>query len=167
MDSTERRTLRTTGLTSIELLVVIAIIAALCTIPSLPICAATPAEEQAFLATYKTAFEAKDEKTLQSFLYTKDADPTLLEFYKAMQSSGMGGKVTSIELLPLSPEDEEDAAKIKDSPAGKVRLPLAPTKKLVLEVTDVSSEGSSTSTSECFVAEVGGRLVVPVPAPVK
>ena len=167
MDSTERRTLRTTGLTSIELLVVIAIIAALCTIPSLPICAATPAEEQAFLATYKTAFEGKDEKTLQSFLYTKDADPTVLEFYKAMQSSGLGGKVTRIELLPLSPEDEEDAAKIKDSPAGKVRLPLAPTKKLVLEVTDVSSNGSSTSTSECFVAEVGGRLVVPVPAPVK
>ncbi len=167
MDSTERRTLRTTGLTSIEMLVVIAIIAALCTIPSLPICAATPAEEQAFLATYKTAFQAKDEKTLQSFLYTKDADPTVLEFYKAMQSSGLGGKVTRIELLPLSPEDEEDAAKIKDSPGGKVRLPLAPTKKLVLEVTDVSSNGSSTSTSECFVAEIGGRLVVPVPAAVK
>jgi len=143
------------------------VLAALCTIPSLPVCAATPAEEQAFLATYKTAFEGQDEKTLQSFLYTKDADPTVLEFYKAMQSSGMGGKVTRIELLPLSPEDEKKAAKIQDSPGGKVRLPLAPTKKLVLEVTDVSSGGSSTSTSECFVAEIGGRLVVPVPAPVK
>ena len=143
------------------------VLAALCTIPSLPVCAATPAEEQTFLATYKTAFQGKDEKTLQSFLYTKDADPTVLEFYKAMQSSGMGSKVTRIELVPLSPEDEKKATEIQDSPGGKVRLPLAPKKKLVLEVTDTSSNDSSTSTSACFVAEVGGRLVVLVPVPVK
>lgn len=140
---------------------------ALCAISISPSRAATPTQEQTFVATYKTAFEGKDEKTLQSFLYTKGADPMVVEFYKAMQSSGMGGKVTRIGLVELTPDDVRKAAEIQDSPTGKMRLPVTPTKKLVLEVKDVSSNGSSTSTSECFVGKVDGKLVVVVPARVK
>jgi len=137
------------------------------TLPAAPILAATAAQEQDFLATYKKAFEGKDETTLQSFLYAKGADPTVVEFYKAMQSNGMGGQVTRIDLVTLTPEQEKEATQVQDSPTGKVSLPLHPTKKLVLEVKEVSPEGSSTSTSECFVGEVDGKLVILVPAPVK
>jgi hypothetical protein len=142
-------------------------VAVLWTIPTVPIRAATPAQEQAFLASYQKAFEGSDEKTLRSFLYTKDADPTVVEFYKAMQSSGMGGKVTRIELVALTPDQEKEAGQLQGTPTGKARLPLPPTRKLVLEVAHVIPEGSSKSTSECFVAEVDGKLVILVPTPVK
>jgi hypothetical protein len=129
--------------------------------------AATPAEEKAFLARYEKAFESKDERTLQSFLYTKGADPMVVEFYEAMQSSGIGSEITRIALVPLTAEEERKAGETQDSPSGKVRLPFSPTRKLVLEVKEASSNGSSTSTSECYVGEVDGRLVILVPAPVK
>ncbi len=54
--------------------------------------AGTPAQEKAFIDKYKTAFEAKDTATLESFLYAQGADPAILGFYKMMQSSEAGEK---------------------------------------------------------------------------
>ena len=128
---------------------------------------AAPANEKGFLDTYKKAFESKDEATLKSFLYTKGADPTILEFYTMMLTSDMGGKLASIELRDLTPEDVKKATAIQPLPSGgDAKLPLNPTKKLVLKIETKDANGSSTSSSETFVAELDGKFVIPVPGPV-
>jgi hypothetical protein len=98
------------------------------------------ADEKAFTEKYKTALEAKDTATLESFLYTQGADPQIVEFYKMMQSSGAGGKIC---------------------------LTLKPTKKLVITTEQKSSEGSASSTSTNFIAEKDGKFVIPVTGPCK
>jgi hypothetical protein len=134
---------------------------------ALGIVAATPEQEKAFTDKYKTAMEGKDTATLESFLYTKGSDPTALEFYKMMQSGGGGEKISSIELVNLTPEDVKKATSPMDGPTGKVCLNLKPTKKLVIKVEQKDSSGSSSSSSENFVAEKDGKLVIPVPGPCK
>jgi len=55
-----------------------------------------------------------------------------------------------------------------DSPmGGKVCLTLKPTKKLIIKVEKKDANGSSTSTSENFIAEKDGKFVIPVPGPCK
>ena len=71
--------------------------------------AATPAQEQAFVDTYRKAFEGKDAKTLHSLMYTEGADPKALGFYRMMTTVGMGSKVASIALVDLTAEDRERA----------------------------------------------------------
>lgn len=132
-----------------------------------PLPAASSADEQAFLATYRKALEAKDAQTLHGFLYIQGADPMVIDFYKSMQSEGVGEKISAIELVDLTPEQIQDAAKPKDGPGGKMALPLKPIKKLVITSETKNENGSSKSTSSCFIAEVDGKLVIPVPTPVK
>jgi hypothetical protein len=148
-----------------SILSTVAVAAMLASAPSIQ--AASSEQEKAFVESYRKAFEAKDTKTLESFLYTAGADPTVLEFYKSMQASDAGKKISSIELVSLTPEQVQDAAKVKDGPGGKLALPLKPSKKLVIKVTTSDANGSSTSTSQVFIAEADGKLVIPVPAPVR
>ena len=130
--------------------------------------ASSPEQEKEFTDKYKTAFEANDSATLESFLYTKGADPTVLEFYKMMIGQGAGGKISKIELVELSADDAKNAEKIQDGPGGiKLKLPFKPTKKLKITVETKDSNGSSSSTSESFVAEKDGKLVIPVPVAAK
>ena len=130
--------------------------------------AGTPEQEKVFTDKYKTAFEAKDSATLESFLYAKDANPMALEFYKMMMTDGAGGKISKIELVDLSPEDAKKAGEIQEGPGGmKTRLPLKPTKKLKITVETKDANGSSSSTSESFIAEKDGKFVIPVPVSVK
>jgi len=130
--------------------------------------AATADQEKAFTDKYKTAFEGKDTATLESFLYTQGADPGIVEFYKMMQSGEAGEKISKIELVSLTPEDVKKASTPMDSPAGgKVCLTLKPTKKLVIKVEKKDANGSSSSSSENFVAEKDGKFVIPVPGPCK
>jgi hypothetical protein len=129
--------------------------------------AATPAQEKAFTDKYKAAIEGKDTATLEGFLYTQGSDPQALEFYKMMQSGNAGEKITSIELVSLTPEDVKKATTPMDGPTGKVCLNLKPTKKLVIKVDKKDSSGSSSSSSENFVAEKDGKFVIPVPGPCK
>ncbi|HEX3421589.1 MAG TPA: hypothetical protein VHT01_10180 [Candidatus Udaeobacter sp.] len=131
------------------------------------IVAATPAQEKAFTDKYKAAMEGKDTTALEAFLYTQGSDPAALEFYKMMQSGGAGGKITSIELVNLTPEDVKKATTPMDGPTGKVCLNLKPTKKLVMKVEQKDANGSSSSSSENFVAEKDGKFVIPVPGPCK
>jgi hypothetical protein len=138
-----------------------------------PLCAVslqagTPAQEKEFLDKYKAAFEKGDKAALESFLYTEGANPMALEFYKMMQADGIGGKITKIELVDLTPEEVKQAAEIQTGPDGsKARLPLKPTKKLKITIEKKDENGSSSSTSENFVAEKDGKYVIPVPATVK
>jgi len=126
---------------------------------------ATPAQEKAFVDAYKKAYEAKDEKALTAFLYTKGADPQALEFYKMMMTGDMGGKITSIQLADLDARDKE-RAKGGPGPNGKpMKFTLPPTKKLVIKTETKDANGSSSSSSEVFVAESDGKLVIPAPGP--
>jgi hypothetical protein len=131
------------------------------------IVAATPEQEKAFTDKYKAAMEGKDTATLESFLYTKGADPAAVEFYKMMQSGGAGEKIASIELVNLTPEDLKKATTPMDGPTGKVCLTLTPTKKLIMKIEKKDENGSSSNTSENFVAEKDGKFVIPVPGPCK
>jgi len=135
---------------------------------SLHVAAATPEQEKAFTDKYKKAFEAKDMATLQSFLYTQGADPAIVGFYKMMQSGEAGEKISNIELVALTAEDAKKAATPMDSPTGgQVCLTLKPTKKLIIKVEKKDANGSSSSTSENFIAEKDGKFVIPVPGPCK
>ena len=130
--------------------------------------AGTPEQEKAFVDKYKAAFEAGDKATLESFLYTKGAHPMALEFYKMMQSEGAGKKIAKIELVPLSPEDAKKADEIQEGPGGeKMKMSLKPTKKLKISVESKDASGSSSSSTENFVAEKDGKFYIPVPSPAK
>ena len=133
------------------------------------LCSAGSADQdKAFTDKYKTAYESKDTKTLESFLYTTGADPGAVEFYKMMMTAEAGGKLSKIELVTLTPDEITTASKPQDAPTGgKVCLPLKPTKKLVLSIETKSTDGSSSSKSESFVAEKDGKMVIPVPGPCK
>lgn len=134
---------------------------------TLPIAAGTAEQEKAFVDKYKTAMEGKDTATLQSFLYTQGSDPAAVEFYKMMQSGEAGEKISSIELVALTPDDVKKAATPMDGPTGKVCLTLKPTKKLVIKIEKKDANGSSTSSTENLIAEKDGKFVIPVPGPCK
>ena len=145
-------------------------LAALAAVVALPIVAlaATPEQEKAFVDAYRKAYEGKDAKTLHSLLYTKGADPQALEFYKMMMTDGMGAKIDSIALEPLTADDKAKAMAAMPGPGGKsFKLTLAPSKKLVIKRSSKDASGSSTSSSTVFVAEADGKLAIPVPGPAK
>lgn len=125
------------------------------------------ADEKAFTDKYKTAFESKDTKTLESFLYATGADPGALEFYKMMMTGEAGSKISSIELVALTPDEMKKAGEPQEGPGGQMCLTLKPTKKLVIKVEQKDANGSSSSTSSAFVAEKDGKLVIPAPGPCK
>jgi hypothetical protein len=131
--------------------------------------AGTPEQDKAFVDKYKAAFEKGDKATLESFLYTKDANPMALEFYKMMAVEGAGtAKISKIELVDLTPEDVKKASEVQTGPDGsKAKLPLTPTKKLKISVEMIETNGCSNSSSESFVEEKNGIYVIPVPATVK
>jgi hypothetical protein len=153
----------TNSLAKISILACTALVTA-----SLSLHAGTSPQEKAFTDKYKTAFEGKDTATLESFLYAHGADPAILGFYKMMQSGEAGEKISNIELVDLTPEDAKKAETPMESPTGgKVCLTLKPTKKLIIKVEKKDANGSSTSTSENFIAEKDGNFVIPVPGPCK
>lgn len=128
---------------------------------------ARAADEKAFTDKYKTAFEAKDTKTLESLLYTTGSDPSALEFYKMMMMGEAGSKISSIELVALTPDEMKKAGEPQEGPGGKMCMTLKPTKKLVIKIEQKDANGSGSSTSSTFVAEKDGKLVIPVPGACK
>ena len=84
-----------------------------------------------------------------------------------MQSGGAGEKIMSIEVIGLTPDDVRKRRPPMDGSTGKVCLNLKPTKKLVIKVEKKDANGSSSSSSENFVAEKDGKCVIPVPRPCK
>src|SRR5437870_10718189 len=130
------------------LIKLLSLVCALLITITLSIFAGTSPQEKGFTDKYKTAFEAKDTATLESFLYTQGADPMAIEFYKMTQTAEAGEKISKIELVALTPEDAAKAAAPQDSPSGgKVCLPLKPIKKLVISIETKSAESSSSSKS--------------------
>jgi hypothetical protein len=132
-----------------------------------PALAASSEQEKQFVDTYKKAYEGKDAKTLKGMLYTKGSDPQAVEFYSMMMTSDMGGKITSIQLVDLTAEDKKRAEGMKGPDGKMMKLTLTPVKKLVIKTETKSKDGSSSSTSESFVGESDGKLMIPVPGPAK
>jgi hypothetical protein len=130
------------------------------------IVAGTPEQEKAFNDKHKAAMEGKDTATLEASFTHKAPTPGALEFYKMMQSGGAGEKISTIELVNLTPEDVKKTTTL-DGPTGKVCLNLKSTEKLVIKVENKDASGSSSSSSENFVAEKDGKFVIPVPGPCK
>ena len=71
------------------------------------------------------------------------AEGEVITLWQMMQSGGAGDKITSIELVNLTPEDVKKATTPMDGPTGKVCLNLKQTKKLVIKVEKKDSIGSS------------------------
>ena len=119
------------------------LITTLLIIPGLFARAANAEQEKAFVEKYKTALEVNDSATLQSVLYTTGSDPMIVGFYKMLQSSGAGEKVSKVELVDLTPDDAKKASAPQDSPSGgKVCLNLKSTKKLVSVIEKKDENGS-------------------------
>ncbi len=130
--------------------------------------AATPEQEKAFVDSYKKAFEAKDTKALDAFLLTDGAAPDTIEFFKMMQNSDAGGKISSIELVTPSKEELAKYSKpMEMAPGKKYKMPIQPTKQLVIVIEKKDGDNVSKVTTKKPVAEKNGKLVIPVPVPAK
>lgn len=129
--------------------------------------AATPDQEAAFINAYKAAFASKDAAALSALLYS-GGDPMALDFYGQMMTSEMqGGTISSIELQDLTPDDVANAAMVQDMPNGKMKLAPKPYKKLVVKIDTKTADSNGNSSSEIFIGEDKGKLVIAVPAPAK
>lgn len=139
--------------------------AALLTAPAF---AATPAQQKAFVDGFKKAVERKDAKALKGLLYIRDADPTALEFYNMMIVADIGSTIKSIELVDLSAEEDKQMGTVGKNIQGKpMKMPLKPIKSLVLTTSSKSANLATNGSSQWYVAEYEGKLVIPVPALVK
>ncbi len=148
-----------------QIITLITIVAAFAAVSSR---AATPEQEKAFVDSYRKALEAGDAKALNAFLSTEGAEADTVEFFKMMQGPEPGAKVVSVELVKPTAEEQAKFNEPMVMPDGKsYKLPLKPFKQLVIKMESKSADGSSSSTSKSPVAEKGGKLVSPVPVPVK
>lgn len=133
-----------------------------------PVRAATPAQEKAFVDGFKKAVERKDAKALKALLYVKDADPTALEFYNMMIVADFGSTIKSIALVELTADEHKQMAaggkNIQDKP---MKMPLKPIKSLEITTSTKTPDLTASGSSQWYVAEHEGRLVIPVPALVK
>ena len=135
---------------------------------AVPVLAATPAQEKAFVDGFKKAVDRKDVKALKALLYAKDADPTALEFYNMMIVADFGSTIKSIALVDLTAEENKQMETGGKNIHGKpMKMPLKPIKSLVITTATKAAELTTSGSSQWYVAEYEGKLVIPVPATVK
>lgn len=128
--------------------------------------AASPEEEQAFLDTYKAAFEAQNAAALHALLFADGAIPMAVEFYAEMMTAEFGKKIASIALEELDAEDLAEIDEVMPTPdGGSARLAPKPYKKLVIKIDTSDASGTSSTTNSAFVAEQDGRLGIAMPVP--
>ena len=133
-----------------------------------PAHAATPAQEKTFVNGFKKAVERKDAKALKALLYTRDADPTVLEFFNMMIVADFGATIKSIKLVDLTAEENKQMEMGGKNIQGKpMKMPLKPIKSLLITTGSKSADLTTDGTSQWYVAEYEGKLVIPVPALVK
>lgn len=114
------------------------------------------------------AFESKDEKALETLLYTRDTDPTVLEFFNIMIVSDFGSTIKSIKLVDLTAEEDKQMEMGGKNMQGKpIKMPLKPIKSLFITTGSQSTDLTTSGTGQWYVAEYEGKLVIPVPALVK
>lgn len=128
--------------------------------------AASAEEEQAFLDTYRTAFDNQDAATLAGLLFSDGAIPEAVGFYEMLMTADFGQTITSIALDDLDAEDLERIDETMPTPDGQMaKLAPRPYKKLVIVIDSSDDSGAGTSTSRTYVAEHDGRLGISMPVP--
>ena len=128
--------------------------------------AATAEQEQAFLDTYKQAFAAADAETLRGLLYTDGAEPEAVEFYAEMMTADFGGTIVDIGLREMTADEVAESTSEMEGPTGgQFVLAPKPYKKLFVKIETKDANGSQSGTSEAYVAEIDGRIVISTPAP--
>jgi hypothetical protein len=134
-----------------------------------PLAAATPAAEQAFLAAYKAAFQAKDGNAVLALVHTQGVSRSLLDFYMSLLTADFGKGDITLDLKDLTKDDLADANRVMVGPGGgSVRLTPTPYKKLVVSVAIKNANGSTTTnTSTVYVADEGDKIKISAPADVK
>jgi hypothetical protein len=126
----------------------------------------TASGEQAFLAAYRKALESSDTKTLDSFLVTDGTPADVVEFFKLMRDIPAGTTLVDVKLEAPTAEEVEKFSSAMPMPDGKsYKLPIVPTKKLVVTMKEDSPQAQSTSTSTLPVAEKDGKFIIPLPVP--
>ena len=146
----------------------LALVAVLTALTTLGTRAATPEQEKTFVESYRKALEANDTKTLNAFLLTDGAPADAVEFYKMMQALDPGSKLTSLTLEKLEAAEAAKFAEPQTMPDGKkYQMPVKVTHALVIKTETKDANGSSSGTSKAPVGEKNGKLVIPVPVPVK
>jgi hypothetical protein len=129
--------------------------------------AASADAEAAFIKAYQSAFDSKNADALSALL-APGGDPTAVQFYTQMMTSELqDGKLSSIALKDLTPEDVANAAQIQPGPNGNLQLLPKPYKKLVLHIDTKTADTTASSDSEIFVADVNGKVLISVPTPAK
>jgi hypothetical protein len=127
---------------------------------------ATPAGEQAFLSAYRKALENSDTKTLDSFLMTEGTPAEVVEFFKMMNSVPAGATLVDVTLESPTAEETAEFNRVMPMPDGKsYKLPITPTKKLVVTMKVSGENANSTSKATLPVAEKDGKLMIPLPVP--
>jgi hypothetical protein len=127
---------------------------------------AAGSKEQAFVAAFRTALEKKDQKTLDSFLLKDGTPAEIVEFFTMMMDLPAGMKIESVELATPTAEEAAKYNKAMEMPDGKsYKLPVTPTKQLVIIMKEEGANGSGTSKSSLPVAEKDGKIVIPLPVP--
>ena len=155
-----------------HLLIAVLILAPLCGFTSCsdkkPSAAETaPAnKEQDFIAAFRKALESKDSK-MMDLLLLKDGTPAeVVEFYTMMMDVPAGVTIESLELVTPTAEETAKFQQSLPMPDGKnYKLPITPTKQLVMIMKETGAGSSGTSKSSLPVAEKDGKLVIPLPVP--
>lgn len=138
------------------------------TVCASPLLAATPAAEQAFLAAFKAAYQAKNQNGIAALVRTEGANPVVVDFVLSMLTSDLGKGEVSLELKNLDPGELETATRAMPGPGGKlVKLSPDPYKKLVITVVIKNANTTTTNTSSMYVIDEGSKVRIGVPADLK
>ncbi len=122
--------------------------------------------EQAFLDAYRKALETADTKTLDSFLLADGTPAEVVEFFKMMRDIPAGAKLVDVKLESPTAGELAKFNEALPMPDGKsCKLPIVPTKKLVVTMKEDTAESESTSTATLPVAEKDGKFIIPLPVP--
>lgn len=79
-----------------------------------------------------------------------------------------GTTIKSIKLVDLTTEENKQMEMVGKNIQGKpMKMPLKPIKSLLITTGSKSADLTTTGTSQWYVAEYEGKLVIPVPALVK
>lgn len=125
---------------------------------------AAPADqEKTFLSAFRKALEGKDKTTMESMMLKDGTPAEIMEFFQMMLEVPDGMKVESVELVTPTAEDAAKYSKETEMPDGKkYKLPITPTKQLVIVMNDGAG---GTSKSSLPVAEKNGKLAILMPVP--
>ena len=121
-------------------------------------------KEQEFLDTFRQALEKHDTKMIDSLLLKDKTPAEIVEFFTMMMELTPGMKIASVELVTPTAEEAAKFNKSMEMPDGKnYKLPIIPTKQLVIIMKEDSANGSGTSKSTLPVAEKDGKFIIPLP----